>query len=81
MDMIASLRHHARLLVREPGKRLALLVLEQARQLGYRHCYQETTACLGEALARYRGLGFTPCERLGNTGHRDCEITLMLPLG
>ncbi|WP_375057162.1 hypothetical protein [Zobellella sp. DQSA1] len=81
MDMTASLHHPARLLVRELGKRLAVQMLEQARQLGYRHRYRETTVCVGEALALYRGLGFIPCERLGNTGHNDCEMALMLPLG
>ncbi|WP_344965148.1 GNAT family N-acetyltransferase [Oceanisphaera sediminis] len=63
------------------GRALALYVLQQARILGYRHCYLETTAILPEALALYRKLGFLPCERRGNTGHHDCEITLMLPLG
>jgi putative acetyltransferase len=63
------------------GRRLALHVLQQARLLGYRYCYLETTALLPEALLLYQKLGFTPCERLGNTGHHDCEITLMLPLG
>ena len=62
------------------GRELALHVLRQARLLGYRLCYLETTAILPEALALYLQLGFTPCERRGNTGHHDCEITLMLPL-
>jgi putative acetyltransferase len=62
------------------GRRLALQVCQQARLLGYRYCYLETTALLPEALALYQKLGFEPCERLGNTGHNDCEITLMLPL-
>ncbi|OXS14681.1 GNAT family N-acetyltransferase [Zobellella denitrificans] len=63
------------------GRQLAQQVLDQARRLGYRYCYLETTACLEEALALYRRLGFTPCERLGDTGHHDCELTLMRPLG
>ncbi|PSJ40030.1 hypothetical protein C7I36_12180 [Zobellella taiwanensis] len=62
------------------GRRLALHLLAEAEALGYRHCYLETTACLGEALALYRRLGFEPCGRLGDTGHNDCEITLMRPL-
>ncbi|WP_116475203.1 bifunctional helix-turn-helix transcriptional regulator/GNAT family N-acetyltransferase [Zobellella maritima] len=62
------------------GKRLALHALTRAREMGYRRCYLETTACLGEALALYRGLGFRPCPRLGNSGHHDCEITLGLEL-
>ncbi|PPL17182.1 hypothetical protein UN63_06160 [Oceanisphaera arctica] len=62
------------------GRGLALHVLQQASLRGYRYCYLETTALLPEALALYQKLGFAPCERLGNTGHNDCEITLMLPL-
>lgn len=63
------------------GRALALHVLQQARLLGYRYCYLETTAILPEALQLYRKLGFESCKRRGNTGHHDCEITLMLPLG
>lgn len=63
------------------GRALALHVLQQARRLGYRYCYLETTAILPEALQLYRKLGFESCTRRGNTGHHDCEITLMLPLG
>lgn len=63
------------------GRELALHVLQQARRLGYRYCYLETTAILPEALQLYRKLGFESCKRRGNTGHHDCEITLMLPLG
>ncbi|MDX1268881.1 MAG: GNAT family N-acetyltransferase, partial [Oceanisphaera sp.] len=63
------------------GRSLALHVLQQARRLGYRYCYLETTAILPEALQLYRQLGFESCTRRGNTGHHDCEITLMLPLG
>lgn len=62
------------------GKRLALHALGQARAMGYRRCYLETTACLKEALALYRSLGFQACPRLGDTGHNDCEITLVLEL-
>ena len=62
------------------GKRLALHALGQARAMGYRRCYLETTACLKEALALYLSLGFQVCPRLGDTGHHDCEITLALEL-
>ena len=62
------------------GRRLAEKVLEEASLRGYQHCYLETTPLLPEALHLYQKLGFTPCPRLGDSGHDDCEITLMLPL-
>ncbi|ART80855.1 GNAT family N-acetyltransferase [Oceanisphaera avium] len=62
------------------GKRLAQGVLAKAKERGYQCCYLETTAILPEALHLYQKLGFRPCPRLGNTGHDDCEITLMLKL-
>ncbi|WP_417614330.1 GNAT family N-acetyltransferase [Oceanisphaera sp.] len=62
------------------GYQLALKVITVAQLQGYRRCYLETTRFLPEALALYQRLGFKPCARLGNTGHNDCEITLMLPL-
>ncbi|GGB36804.1 hypothetical protein GCM10011502_07410 [Oceanisphaera marina] len=62
------------------GYQLALTILGAARQQGYQRCYLETTGILPEALALYHKLGFKACERLGNTEHHDCEITLMLPL-
>ena len=62
------------------GRQLAEQVLAAAREQGYRGCYLETTPLLPEALHLYQKLGFKPCPRLGNSGHDDCEITLMLPL-
>lgn len=62
------------------GYQLALTILAAACQQGYRRCYLETTSVLAEALTLYHQLGFKACERLGNTEHHDCEITLMLPL-
>ena len=62
------------------GRELAEKVFAAARLQGYRHCYLETTALLPQALHLYQKLGFTPCPRLGDSGHDDCEITLMLPL-
>ncbi|MGO5000001.1 GNAT family N-acetyltransferase [Oceanisphaera sp. W20_SRM_FM3] len=62
------------------GRQLAEKIFAEARLRGYQHCYLETTPLLPEALHLYRKLGFTPCPRLGNSGHDDCEITLMLGL-
>ena len=62
------------------GRRLAEKVLATAKGRGYQHCYLETTPLLPEALHLYQKLGFTPCRRLGDSGHYDCEITLMLKL-
>ncbi|WP_341503337.1 GNAT family N-acetyltransferase [Gallaecimonas sp. GXIMD4217] len=63
------------------GKRLALKALAFARAQGYRRCYLETTAALGEALVLYQKLGFKRLPGpLGNTGHGDCEICMALDL-
>ncbi|WP_319782421.1 GNAT family N-acetyltransferase [Oceanisphaera sp. IT1-181] len=62
------------------GRWLAEKVLQEANLRGYQGCYLETTPLLPEALHLYQKLGFTPCPRLGNSGHDDCEITLMLKL-
>lgn len=63
------------------GKRLVLQALAQARQMGYRHCYLETTASLREATALYESLGFEHLPGpLGHTGHGDCEICMLLSL-
>ncbi|MBU3825581.1 MAG: GNAT family N-acetyltransferase [Candidatus Oceanisphaera merdipullorum] len=62
------------------GRQLAEKIFAEARLRGYQHCYLETTPLLPEALHLYQKLGFTPCPRLGDSGHDDCEITLMLPL-
>lgn len=62
------------------GRQLAEQVLAAAREQGYLGCYLETTPLLPEALHLYQKLGFRPCPRLGNSGHDDCEITLMRTL-
>ncbi len=38
-------------------KKLALMAMEQAREMGFKRCYLETTA-LAEAIALYEHLGF-----------------------
>lgn len=57
------------------GSRLLKLCLEEARGLGYQHCYLETTASMKQAQRLYRKCGFKPLDRpMGNTGHCGCEM-------
>lgn len=41
------------------AKKLALMAMEQAREMGFKRCYLETTAFLKEAIALYEHLGFS----------------------
>jgi putative acetyltransferase len=60
------------------AKRLALQAMEHARQNGFGRCYLETTASLTQAIALYERLGFQHINgSLGNTGHVDCEVTML----
>ena len=60
------------------GKSLSEYCLEQAKQMGYELCYLETTAVLKQAYQLYKKLGFKDVDyRLGNSGHGDCEITMI----
>ena len=57
------------------AKKLALMAMEQAREMGFKRCYLETTAFLKEAIALYEHLGFEHIDyALGCTGHVDCEV-------
>ncbi|MTH47871.1 GNAT family N-acetyltransferase [Intestinirhabdus alba] len=63
------------------AKKLALMALEHARELGFTRCYLETTAFLREAIGLYERLGFTYIsEPLGCTGHVDCEVRMLRAL-
>ncbi|MNZ83866.1 Acetyltransferase (GNAT) family protein [compost metagenome] len=63
------------------GRRLVLQALAEARVLGYRRCYLETTADLREATSLYESLGFEHLPGpLGCTGHDACEICMVLKL-
>ncbi|MEN6081474.1 GNAT family N-acetyltransferase [Chromobacterium piscinae] len=59
------------------GRRLLRLLLDEARAQGYRQCYLETTAALGEATALYASEGFVQLDaHWGDTGHGACEIAM-----
>lgn len=63
------------------ARQLALQALDFARQKGFRRCYLETTSTLTQAIALYRKLGFEHIPHaMGNTGHGDCEITMLKQL-
>ena len=63
------------------GRKLVLHALDEARALGYRRCYLETTEVLREATALYESLGFEHLPGpLGCTGHDACEICMVLEL-
>ncbi len=51
--------------------------LHQAKRLGYKQCYLESTAELKAALALYEKNGFQHLDGpWGNTGHNDCEVVM-----
>ncbi|BAT46307.1 GNAT family N-acetyltransferase [Escherichia albertii] len=63
------------------AKKLALMAMEQAREMGFKRCYLETTAFLTDAIALYEHLGFQHIDyALGCTGHVDCEVRMLREL-
>ncbi|PLR41182.1 GNAT family N-acetyltransferase [Chimaeribacter californicus] len=63
------------------AKKLALQAMDFAREQGFGRCYLETTASLTQAVALYERLGFEHISGpLGNTGHVDCEVTMLKTL-
>ena len=63
------------------AKQLALQALAFARQQGFGRCYLETTASLTSAVGLYERLGFEHIGgAMGNTGHVDCEVTMLKTL-
>lgn len=62
-------------------KKLALMAMDHAREMGFKRCYTETTAFLTEAIALYEHLGFQHIDyALGCTGHVDCEVRMLRDL-
>ncbi|QQG28913.1 GNAT family N-acetyltransferase [Pectobacterium carotovorum] len=60
------------------ARQLAIQALDFARQHGFRRCYLETTGHLTSAIKLYESLGFESIPHpMGNTGHTDCEVTML----
>jgi putative acetyltransferase len=56
------------------GTKLLSVILEAARQAGYRRCYLETLGNMSDARRLYLKHGFEPIDApLGNTGHSGCN--------
>lgn len=56
------------------GEKLLHLCLQEAKQLGFTHCYLETAPQLKRAKALYERTGFSPLTGpMGNTGHYRCS--------
>jgi putative acetyltransferase len=50
------------------------VILDAARQAGYRRCYLETLGTMGEARRLYEKHRFESIDApLGNTGHSGCD--------
>jgi len=56
------------------GTQLLNLILDAAREAGYRQCYLETLEHMHGARRLYRKHGFVPIDGpMGNTGHSGCN--------
>ena len=56
------------------GATLLAVILDAAREAGYRRCYLETLASMRDARRLYLKHGFEPMDQpLGNTGHSGCN--------
>ena len=63
------------------GRRLLLLLLEEARKRNYQRCYLETLDRMWGATELYRKNGFQLLkEPLGDTGHCACDRWFLLNL-
>ena len=55
------------------GTKLLNLCLEEARGVGFRHCYLETMDTMEQAQGLYGKNGFQHLDKpMGNTGHSSC---------
>jgi len=63
------------------GTRLLGVILDAAREAGYRRCYLETLGNMTDARRLYRRHGFEAMDRpLGNTGHSGCNSWMIRDL-
>ena len=63
------------------GARLLRMILDEARDIGYRRCYLETVSDMKQARKLYTDYGFEPLDQpLGNTGHSGCNEQMILQL-
>lgn len=63
------------------GSRLLRLLLEEAKELGYRECYLETVPQMEAARRLYAHFGFKILDApKGNTGHGACAVWMIKEL-
>ena len=63
------------------GTELLSVILDAAREAGYRRCYLETLGTMSAAHRLYAKHGFEPiAEPLGNTGHSGCNAWMIRKL-
>ncbi|MEM9821109.1 MAG: MarR family winged helix-turn-helix transcriptional regulator [Bacteroidota bacterium] len=63
------------------GKKLLLLLLDEARKMGYTQCYLETIERMWQASLLYQKVGFKKLESpMGSTGHCSCDSLFLLEL-
>ena len=63
------------------GTKLLAIILEAARQAGFRRCYLETLGAMTDARRLYLKHGFEQIDApLGNTGHSGCNSWMIRKL-
>jgi putative acetyltransferase len=63
------------------GRRLLLLLLDEARTWDYKKCYLETLDRMWQANELYQKNGFQLLEKpMGTTGHGSCDRWYLLHL-
>jgi len=56
------------------GEKILLMLLEEAKSLGFTQCYLETLKRMDAANGLYRKMGFQAVDSpIGNTGHCSCD--------